>query len=173
MNIRVYNAGKITKYELLVRMVCEATSGYICNLEVYTTEGKNLIQTITLVLEPYIKLWHHVYMDSYYNSVANTEILLSKKFRTCGTIRVNRGLPTSLKTLQLKKGESRFCRRNDTLLQVWRSKNCARMISNIHSAEICDTNKVDSKTGQIIKNPKCILDYNKFMKGVDRAVFLP
>jgi len=34
LKFRTYNPGKITKYELLVRMVCEAVLGYICNMEI-------------------------------------------------------------------------------------------------------------------------------------------
>jgi hypothetical protein len=40
MKFTTYNPGKITKYGVLVRMVCEAVSGYICNMEIYATEGK-------------------------------------------------------------------------------------------------------------------------------------
>jgi len=30
----VYNPGKITKYGILVWMVCESSTGYICNLQI-------------------------------------------------------------------------------------------------------------------------------------------
>ena len=33
LKFRMYNPGKITKYGVLVRIVCEAVSGYICNME--------------------------------------------------------------------------------------------------------------------------------------------
>ena len=32
LRFRVYNPSKITKYGILVRMVCESSTGYICNL---------------------------------------------------------------------------------------------------------------------------------------------
>ena len=38
LRFRVYNPGKITKYGILVRMVCESSTGYICNLQIY--DGK-------------------------------------------------------------------------------------------------------------------------------------
>jgi len=34
LKFRTYNPGKITKYAVLVRMVCEAVLGYICNTEI-------------------------------------------------------------------------------------------------------------------------------------------
>jgi len=35
LQFRVYNPGKITKYGILVRMVCDSSTGYICNLQIY------------------------------------------------------------------------------------------------------------------------------------------
>jgi hypothetical protein len=36
----MYNPGKITKYEMLVKMVCEAASGYICKMKIYAAKGQ-------------------------------------------------------------------------------------------------------------------------------------
>lgn len=49
ISFRTYNPAKITKYGILVRVLCESESGYICNLEVYTGEGKKLQETILSV----------------------------------------------------------------------------------------------------------------------------
>nr|QPD02194.1 PiggyBac6 [Dichotomius schiffleri] len=103
-------------------MVCESTTGYICNFEIYCGQGKRLLETIQTVLSPYTNLWHHVYMDNYYNSVENSEKLLGENIRICGTIRKNRGLPDCLKIVSLKRGETTFRRKKDVLLQVWQSK---------------------------------------------------
>lgn len=35
---RTYNAEKITKYGILVGMLCESEFGYICNFEIYTVD---------------------------------------------------------------------------------------------------------------------------------------
>ena len=43
------------------------------------------------------------------------------------------------------------------------------MISNIHSADVIDTGRVIRRTGLPEKKPTCIIEYNKYMKGVDRA----
>jgi hypothetical protein len=43
---RTYKPGKKTKYGLLVKMVFEAVSGYICNMEIYAAEGKKLQDTV-------------------------------------------------------------------------------------------------------------------------------
>jgi hypothetical protein len=50
LKFRMYNPAKITKYGVLVRMVCEAASGYICNMEIYAAEGK-MENTVLSLLE--------------------------------------------------------------------------------------------------------------------------
>ena len=63
----------------MVRMVCETDTGYICNMELYTGQGKKLEETILSVLGCNLGLWHHVYQDNYYNSVSIAETLLENK----------------------------------------------------------------------------------------------
>lgn len=118
LSIRTYNPGKITKYGILVRMVCEAVTDYICNFHIYAADGNKLEDTVLTVLEPYKNLWHEIYQDNYYNSVKMAQILLESKMRVCGTIRKNRGLPQSLKTLRLTRGQYEFRRNREILLEV-------------------------------------------------------
>uniref|UniRef100_A0ABF7PQ92 piggyBat transposase n=1 Tax=Myotis lucifugus TaxID=59463 RepID=A0ABF7PQ92_MYOLU len=166
---RVYNAGKIVKYGILVRLLCESDTGYICNMEIYCGEGKRLLETIQTVVSPYTDSWYHIYMDNYYNSVANCEALMKNKFRICGTIRKNRGIPKDFQTISLKKGETKFIRKNDILLQVWQSKKPVYLISSIHSAEMEESQNIDRTSKKKIVKPNALIDYNKHMKGVDRA----
>jgi hypothetical protein len=72
----VYNPGKITKYGILVWMVCESMSGCICNVQIYDGKGRPLTETIGLLLEPYEGKCYHLYEDNYYNSVCLAEELL-------------------------------------------------------------------------------------------------
>jgi hypothetical protein len=46
LKFRMCNLWKVTKYGMLMRMACEALSGYICNMEVYATEAKNFENTV-------------------------------------------------------------------------------------------------------------------------------
>ncbi|XP_015190455.1 PREDICTED: piggyBac transposable element-derived protein 4-like [Polistes dominula] len=166
---KVYNAENIIKYGILIRILSESDTGYICNFQVYAAQGSPLIETIYTVVSPYTDVWHHLYMDNYYNSVDNTEALLQKKIRICGTVRKNRGLPECLKKTNLRKGESIFRRKKDILVQVWQSKKEVSLISSIHSAEMKKSSNVDRTTRKKIIMPNALIDYNKYMKGVDRA----
>lgn len=81
--VEEYNPSKLVKYGLLVLMVCEATTGYIGRMDIYTAEGKKLGETTFSVLEPYLDLWQHVYQDDSYNNIEVSEKLLIRKTRVC------------------------------------------------------------------------------------------
>jgi len=59
--IRTYNSANIVKYGLLVKMVCENKTEYICNTEIYTGQEKKLNDSILSLLQLYLELGYHVY----------------------------------------------------------------------------------------------------------------
>jgi len=99
------------------------------------------------------------------------ETLLERKVRVCGTMRANRGISSDLEEdgKHLKKGQSAFWRKGDVMVQVWKDKRLVRIISMIHDATVVSTGRKDRKTNMEIKKPYSVIQYNKFMKGVDRA----
>ena len=107
-----------------MRMVCEAVSGYICNMEIYLAEGKNLEDTVLKLLDRNSGQSHHAYQDNYYNSVRLAQTLLDRNVRVCGTMRANRGIPRDLEedSKHLKKGQSAFQRKGEIMVQVWKDK---------------------------------------------------
>jgi len=107
-----------------VRMVCEAVSGYICNMELYSAEGKKLEYTVLSLLDRNLGLNHYIYQDSYYNSVRLAQTLLDRNVRVCSTMRANRGIPRDLEGegRHLKKGQSAFRKKDDIMVQVCKDK---------------------------------------------------
>jgi len=77
----VYNPSKITKYGTLVRMVCESSTGYICNLQIYDGKCGPLTETVGFLLKPYEGKGYHLHQDSYYNSVQTNELLQKLPFQ--------------------------------------------------------------------------------------------
>jgi hypothetical protein len=67
LSFRTYNPAKLTKYGILVQMLCEAKTGYIFNMEICTAQGKKLNDTVTSVQENNVGVHHHVYQDNFYN----------------------------------------------------------------------------------------------------------
>jgi len=99
------------------------------------------------------------------------QTLLERKVRVCGTMRANRSIPSDLEedSKHLEKGHSAFRRKDDVMVQVWKDKRLVQMISTIHDATVISTGRKDRKTNMEIKKPYAVIQYNKFMKGVDRA----
>ena len=93
LKFRTYSPEKITKYGVLVRMVCEAVLSYVCNVEIYSAEGKKLEDTVLSLLDRNLGQNHHIYQDSFYNSVRLGQTLLDRYVRVCGTMRANQGIP--------------------------------------------------------------------------------
>jgi hypothetical protein len=151
-------------------MECEAVSGYICNMEIYTAEGKKLQDTVLSLLDRNLGHNQHLYQDNFYNSVKLAEMLLERNVRVCVTMR-NRGIPRDLEGegKRLNRGQSAFRRKGDVMVQVWKDKRLVHMISTINDTTIVNTERKDRKTKMEIKKPYAIFQYNKFMKGVGRA----
>ena len=55
------------------------------------------------------------------------------------------------------------------MVQVWKDKRLVWMIRMIHDATIANTGRKVKKTNMEIKKPYAVIQYNKFMKDVDRA----
>jgi len=115
LKFRTYNPGKITKYGMLVRIVLEAVSGYICNMEIYSAERKKLEDTVLSLLDKNLGQNPHIYQDSFYNSVRLAQTLLDRNVRVCGTMRANRSIPHYIEGegKHLKKGQSAFWRKGE------------------------------------------------------------
>ena len=105
-------------------MVCEAVSVCICNMVVYSAEGEKLEDTVLSILDRILGQNHHIYQDSYYNSVRLAQTLLERNVRGCSTMRANRGIPHDLEEegKHLKKGKPAFQRKGDVMVQVWKDK---------------------------------------------------
>ena len=111
-----------------------------------------------------------IYLDNWFSSPDLYLQLHGRRTNVVGTARQNRhDMPKDLRTLKLKKGEviSRSCDKG-LLALVWRDKKDVRMLSTAHTAEMVDSGKRNRKGDAVIK-PKCVIDYNRGMKGVDLA----
>jgi len=126
-------------------------------------------ETVGFLLEPYEGKGYHLYQDNYYNIVHQTNELLQKLIRVCRTFRVNRGLPKDVieEAKKLKKCEVTFRRNQEILLMSHQDKRLVNMISALHTSEVIET--TSRRTGVAKKKPKCIIDNNTHMHGVDTA----
>lgn len=157
------------KRRFWVRVLCEARSGYICNFQIYSScsPKRCSVDIISELVDPYKGLGYHLYMDKFHNSVANAKHLLEQKIRVCGTIEARQGAPKDI--LKLKPGETAFRSKNQILIQHFYHKRLIKMLTTIHSARMVDSGQIDPTTGEKIFMPACRVDYEKYMKGVEKA----
>jgi hypothetical protein len=152
-------------------MVCEAVSGYICNMEMYMAEGKKLEDRVLSCLERNVGQNHHIYRYNFYNSVRLAETLLDRKMRVCGTMMANKGISCDPQwnARNLRKGQLVFQRKGDIKVWVWKDKRLVRMISTIYDATLVNTGRQDRETNLERRKPYTVVQYNTFMKGADRS----
>jgi hypothetical protein len=65
LKFRMYNPRKIPKYGVLVRMVCEALSGYVCKMEIFAAESQKLEETVFSLLDRNLVNKHHNYQENF------------------------------------------------------------------------------------------------------------
>ena len=125
------------------------------------------------LVEPLCGLGHHLYMDNFYSSPALFSELHLRGFEVCGTLRVNRrGVPPEAKA-GLKKGERRTVAVDENMSIVqWRDKRLITILSTVHSDSPIPTerrNRLASGGREVVEKPEAVVEYNKFMGGVDHG----
>jgi hypothetical protein len=116
------------------------------------------------LVEPLLEKGHTVWLDNFYNSPSLARLLKHKGTDCCGTLKINRkGVPKAIKDAKLNRGEIIAQHSGPVTVMKWRDKRNVLMISTYHDAEI----KIVTKRGKDTQKPVCVIDYNKWMGGVD------
>ena len=68
----------------------------------------------------------------------------------------------------MKIGQLAFQRKGDVIVQVWTDKRLVQAKSMIHDTAVVNAGR-KHRTDLEIKKPFAVLQYIKFMKGIDRA----
>jgi hypothetical protein len=146
--------------------------------QVYTgkEDGRPEVNLSQRIVEDLVAKYQHsrlrVYMDNFYTGVDVLEKILNDfKIYGCGTVRANRrGLPADLKpgTLNLNKHQFRVAQKNELSFAIWKDTKPVMVLSTVHAPEETGTvrRRVDGARADV-RVPKCIADYQKYMKGVD------
>ena len=162
--------------------VCESLTGYIVGFQVYTGKADKMLESNVLdkdctattklvfnLLEELDLLdkGYHLFMDNYYSSPELFSEMFFRQVYCCGTLRSNRkNVPKAVKDAKLKRGEAMFRRNGSSLVVKWCDKRAVTMITTIHEATHILTKKKDRHGNRILK-PECIVEYTKYMSGVD------
>ena len=155
--------------------VAEARSGYLFAFELDRRNGKKIEE---FVLDSCAKLepvYHRVYFDNLFTSVALFKTLHERHTYACGTVRANRGLPPELTEKACKfahPGMWKWKMAPPQLLAVgWQDTGHTTMLSNFHQPqqEVILRRVKGKRQRQNRLAPSCAADYNKFMGAVDQA----
>nr|XP_054926062.1 piggyBac transposable element-derived protein 4-like [Dermacentor andersoni] len=174
---RQYIPSKRHRFGVKLFVLCDVNTGYILRFIVYTgattavTILKELGFTGSVVVEllgDFLGRRHSLFIDNWYTSPALFKFLHSRQTSACGTVRASRrGLPKFAKKLQ--QGQIDSFHTNTMLALKWHDRRDVHMLSTMHGAEIAETEKLDWRTGERKKKPKCVLEYNKKMGLVDKV----
>ena len=172
LNIKVYIKNKPVSHGIKSYVLADSKTYYCWNLYVYHKEKRSLKETVCGLLTPAcFGLWHSLYMDNFYNSVALSEALLEKKVHTVGTLRGNRGEPPELKRRSaMAQHDVNAMDNGKVVVMAWKDKRVVKAITTKHDASKCTIHRRKrGGQGQIeaVQKPSAIDDYNKHMSGVD------
>jgi hypothetical protein len=153
--------------------LCEAKSGYVYNLEVYSTahptnsEHNTAVSVIDRLCDKIKGKGHSVYMDRWFSSPKIFHHLCACKTKAVGTVMSSRKeMPKEAFSVKLKKGE-KISRQRDHLLAIkWKDTCDVFFLTSAHQDE---TVEAPSSRGTHKIKPTTVLDYNKYKTGVDRS----
>ena len=170
---RQYIPGKRHKYGIKLFVLCDP-HGYAYNWQMYTGKtnaiaGFGLSESVVLkLMEPLLDKGYNLYTDNFYTSYPLAIELLRRQTTLCGTLRKNRKhVSLKVKAKKLKKGECVAQRKGQVMVCKWKDKRDVSMLSTKHTGRIVTAER-NNRQGEEIKKPDAVLEYNKFMGGVDR-----
>jgi hypothetical protein len=165
LGFRQYTKGKHHRYGIKLHMLTEA-KGLALQVLVYQVSGKGHEKVVKKLMENHFDCGHSIYMDNYYNSVATSRFLLSRKTYMTGMLRRDRkGIPPVVLSQKLKKGEVVEAFSEDGLCILrWKDKREVLMISTEFSAQMIDAT---NRRGLTSRKPQAVVEYNKNMSGID------
>ncbi|XP_069819582.1 piggyBac transposable element-derived protein 4-like [Dendropsophus ebraccatus] len=178
VQFRQYLPSKRARYGIKLYKLCESTSGYTHRFRVY--EGRDthiqppecpptLGVSGKLVWElmfPLLDKGYHLYVDNFYTSLPLFKSLSTRATVACGTVRKNqRGLPSHPVAEVLRRGVFKAHCSDNMLLVKYKDKRDVLILTTIHGP---GTTPVPVRgTTAVALKPDCILDYNRYMGGVD------
>lgn len=171
---RVYMKGKPHKYGMKIFELCEANSGYVCNMEVYTgahedDEAYNSsFNVVDRLCEPIKNNWHTVYMDRFFTSPTLVDHLWKSGTKVVGTVMPNRKeMPKVHFSQKIKKGEKLVAKRQHMMAIKWRDVRDVYILSSAHDDTMEETPAARGAHQKI--KPTAVTAYNKKKIGVDKS----
>ena len=167
-------------------VLCEAATAYVMAFFVYrgkreqanNGDTRGLSQKVVvklLAMANLLRKGYHVFCDNFFTSVQLARDLFAKHTYITGTIRRNRkGLPNGIKG-KLRSGEKSYFRKGPMLAVAYRQKKSQKkpvlLLSTKSQATQTEVEVRErgTRAPTLVHKPDIVLDYNKFMGGVDQS----
>ena len=180
-SLKQYIPNKPTKRGIKVWVRADALNGYVSALQVYV--GKQGGATVTGLGEKVVKDLteaisgknYNIYCDNYFTSVILFKDLLKHNIYACGTIRCTRkGYPDDIKPYLKKglkeRGDYKLRQEGNLLLSLWQDNKPVSILStNCQPEESIVQRRQRDGTKKNYRCPTNVLEYNKYMGGVDHS----
>jgi len=130
------------------------------------SDGDLATTVVMKLMERYLDVGRTLCTDNYYTSIPLATKLLERKTHLVGTLRRNRkGLPKSVITAKIKRGES-VAAQNETgiVVQKWMDRREVLTLSTKHGDSLIE---VSTKSRRLVKKPEMVLFYDQTKQGVD------
>ena len=174
--LKQYLRAKIVKWGYKIWKLCDSTTAYVLDLDVYlgkNSKNSSPYDAVMGLMEGYLDKHHVVVMDNFFTSVPLFTDLLARSTYACGTVRLNRKyLPEEFKKKKvMDAGQSQFWQNDNFIATLWQDKRTVRFLSTCCEAEGEDTviRRRNSDEPQQLSCPPVVKIYTKYMGGVDRS----
>lgn len=172
LSFRQYMKGKRHKYGIKIYSLCES-NGLVLKFIIYSGKGGELSgvghadKVVMHLMFRRLNVGHSIFMDNYYNSFPLASELLRKGTYCTGTLRKHRKyMPEDVTSAKLKTGEVIQRYSEGVMVAKWRDKREVMYLST----EFENTMAVSrNRRGVARDKPLPIIQYNAYMKGVDRS----
>ncbi|XP_022828680.1 piggyBac transposable element-derived protein 4-like [Spodoptera litura] len=179
LHFRQYIQNKAAKFGIKTFELCESTTGYLWSFIVYAGKQCGDLQkspgvlkstaVVKKLISPLLNKGYRLFMDNWYNSPLLARFLKLNGTDCVGTLRSSRrDVPDIINKAPLKRGEFIARHSGDVSVLSWQDKKRVTMSSTCHgSATALPTVPSRQPHRPTPFKPQVVLDYNKFMGGVD------
>ena len=161
-----------------------SANGYVSKFKMYQSADKSTVSNLGVIGDTVMRLCqdivgknHKIFMDNLFTSIPTINSLKTKDIYVVGTIRTNRLQGAGEKLVDTKvllktgRGSSSVATSSDNISVIrWSDNKIVHMISSFCGQEPQDSaQRWDRKTKKHVEvsRPQCIIQYNRFMGGVD------
>ncbi|XP_031338615.1 piggyBac transposable element-derived protein 4-like [Photinus pyralis] len=179
LSFKQYIKTKRHRFGIKLYVLCDCETGIVQDFVVYIGQQTNIQvrdvkglgssgSVVAALMDPYLHKGHSLFTDNYYSSPILSTYLHENETNSSGTVRANRKHMPVLNS-KLKKGDIDWRCSDKILVMKWKDRRDVSMITTMHENKMVNLDKVDKVTGEPVKKPLCVVDYNGKMGAVDRS----